>query len=95
MLRDLIALLSLEIMTLTEIQDAMMSLKGLSRSKSHSMLDELGRAGYIKPTSWNVGAATYQGWMSSKVGVSYWIGDLDTIPASIVRVVETMKSVRG
>jgi len=94
MLRDIMGLLCLQVMNLTEIQDAMMSLKGLSRQKVHTMLDELARAGYIKPTSWSIDGAVYQGWVAGKVGVFYWIGDPDTIPVSLARVVEIMKSAR-
>jgi hypothetical protein len=90
MLRDIVALVAVAPMTLQEIQDAMLSLKGLSRGKIVDMLDELARPGFIKVTSWSLDNRTYQGWIASKKGVAFWIKNADDIPASIAMVAQTI-----
>lgn len=90
MLRDIVALVATTPMTLMEIQDAMLSLKGLSRTKVRDMLDELSRPGFIRVTSWSMDSRPLQGWIASKKGVAFWIKDPEGIPATIALVAQTI-----
>lgn len=95
MLRDIVALVTIAPMTLMEVQDAMLSLKGLSRSKVSDMLDELSRPVYIKVTSWTLDDHTQMGYVASKKGIHFWIKKAEAIPASIALVAQTISYVKG
>jgi hypothetical protein len=93
MLRDIVALTSITPMTLVEIQDAMLSLKGLSRGKVSDMVNELTRPGYVRVASWNIDGGVHLGYQSSPKGVVFWIKNPENIPASLALVAQTISYV--
>lgn len=94
MLRDIVALVATTPMILSEVQDAMLAVKGLSRTKVMDMLEELSRPGFIKVTSWTLDDIVQQGWIASEKGVAFWIKDPELIPASIALVASTISYVK-
>jgi hypothetical protein len=92
MLRDLVAILSLNAMSLMMIQDTMLRLRGLSRGKVMEMMNQLQRAGDIKETVGTVGGVTVHGWTTTDQGVALWLrGTRMDIPARIVQAASTMR----
>jgi len=94
MMRDVVASLALRPLNLTMLQDAMMRLRGITRRKTHQMLEELERAGDVKPTSGTIGGEVVAGYSATEKGVHFWLGGTRKgIPAGIVRVLPTMTRV--
>ena len=93
MIRDVVAALALRPMNLTQTQDAMMRLRGITRRKTHQMMEELERAGDIKPTSGTISGNVIMGYSATDRGVHFWLeGSRRSIPAGLVRVLPTMVS---
>ena len=91
MMRDVVAALALRPMNLTQTQDAMMRLRGITRRKTHQMMEELERAGDIKPTSGTISGNVIMGYSATDRGVHFWLaGGRRSIPAGLVRVLPTM-----
>lgn len=91
MMRDVVATLSLRPLNLTQLQDAMMRLRGITRAKTHQMLGELERAGDVKPTSGTISGEIIMGYSATSKGVHFWLPKgRKTIPAGIVRVLPTL-----
>lgn len=87
MMRDLVAALAMSPLNLTQLQDAMMRLRGITRAKTHQMLGELERAGDVKPTSGLISGEIIMGYTATAKGVHFWIPKgRKTIPVGIVRV---------
>lgn len=85
------AILAIRPLNLTQLQDALMRLRGITRRKTHQMLEELERAGDVKPVSGMVGGKVIAGFSSTDRGVHYWLeGTRKGIPAGVVRVLPTM-----
>ncbi len=94
MMRDIVACLALRPMNLTQTQDAMMRLRGLSRNKVIEMMSQLESAGDLKPTSGRISGVEIAGTTATDRGVHFWLdGSRGNIPASIVRVLPIMVSV--
>jgi len=94
MMRDVVAMLALRPLNLTQLQDALMRLRGITRRKTHQMLEELERAGDVKPVSGLIGGEVVAGYSSTEKGVHFWLGGTRKgIPAGVVRVLPTMTSV--
>jgi len=91
MMRDVVAMLSLRPMNLTQTQDALMRLRGITRQKTHQMMEELQRAGDIKPVSGRVGGEVIAGYSTTGQGVHFWLGGRRSgIPAGVVLVLPTL-----
>jgi len=91
MMRDLVAVLAMRPLNLTQTQDALMRLRGITRAKTHQMMGELERAGDIKPTSGTISGEIIMGYSATSKGIHFWIPKgRKTIPAGIVRVLPTM-----
>lgn len=94
MMRDVVAMLSLRPLNLTQLQDALMRMRGITRRKTHEMLEELERAGDVKPVSGLVGGEVIAGYSATDRGVHFWLeGTRKGIPAGVVRVLPTMTPV--
>ena len=93
-MRDVVAMLALRPLNLTQLQDALMRLRGITRRKAHEMLEELERAGDVKPVSGVVAGDVIAGYSSTDRGVHFWLGGTRKgIPAGVVRVLPTMAPV--
>lgn len=94
MMRDVVAMLAMRPLNLTQLQDGLMRLRGITRRKTHEMLEELHRAGDVKPVSGRVGGEVIAGYAASDKGVHYWLGGTRKgIPAGVVLVLPTMTPV--
>lgn len=94
MMRDVIAMFAIRPMNLTQAQDAMMRLRGITRRKTHQMIEELERALDIKPTSGTLKGELVMGYTATEQAVHFWLGGSRlNIPAGIVRVLPTMTPV--
>lgn len=94
MMRDVVACLAMSPLNLTQLQDAMMRLRGITRRKTHQMLEELERAGDVKPTSGTISGEVIMGYAATVKGVHFWLGGTRKgIPAGIVRVLPIIVSV--
>ncbi|GAI00383.1 unnamed protein product [marine sediment metagenome] len=90
-LRDVVAVLSLEWMSTFQVQIAMRRLWALKNKTTRDILEELeaGRSvGQVKDEE----TQSFM-WASTLTGVAFWIGDVDSIPVSIVKVAVTSASV--
>lgn len=91
MMRDVVAILSIRPLNLTQLQDALMRLRGITRQKTIQMLEELERAGDVKPVSGLVGGEVIAGYSSTDRGVHFWLeGTRKGIPVGVVRVLPTL-----
>lgn len=91
MMRDIVAVLAMRPLNLTQTQDALMRLRGITRAKTHQMMGELERAGDIKPTSGTISGEIIMGYSATDKGIHYWIPKgRKTIPVGVVRVLPTL-----
>ena len=91
-LRDVVAVLSLEWMSTFQVQIAMRRLWALKNKTTRDILEELeaGRSvGQVKDEE----TQSFM-WASTLTGVAFWIGDVESIPVSIVQVASTSASVK-
>ena len=92
-MRDVVACLAMYPLNLTQLQDAMMRLRGITRQKTHQMLLELERAGDVKPTSGTISGEIVMGYGATAKGVHFWIPKgRKTIPVGLVRVLPSTPS---
>lgn len=92
LLREVLAVISLRWLTLSQVQDIMVGLQGLTHGKTLTLLSELERAGYAQQARddedkiWK--------YASTPRGAKWWLpkGDPGAIPAEIVEAVMTTDS---
>lgn len=87
MLRDAVAILSLQWMSTSDFQIAMRRVWALKNNTSRDMLDELEQGGAVAQEK-DEKAGAYK-WGATRQGVAFWILKTDRIPAGIVQVVLT------
>lgn len=92
LLRDLLAVCSLKWLTTSQVQDVMMTLHGITRSKTLSLLIELERPAYVHQER-DEKDKEYK-WGATPKGVSSWLpmGTPAAIPAGIVQAVSIIAS---
>lgn len=88
-LRDVVALVSMNTLTNDQLQDAMLKLRGITRPKVNELIEDLNRAGALKQVAGTFGGIERWGWSATENGVKYWIGSRTDIPARIVEVAST------
>lgn len=86
-LRDTVAVLSLEWMTTSQIQMAMRRLWALKNNTTRDILEELESEGSISQER-DEKDQIYK-WGASRDGVKFWILGTENIPAGIVQVAST------
>lgn len=91
MLRDAVAVLSLEWMTTSQFQVAMRRTWALKNTTSRDMLDEL-EGGRSIVQERDEKAQVYK-WGATREGVAFWIVKTDRIPAGLVQVASASASV--
>ena len=84
MLRDAVAVLSLEWMSTSQFQVAMRRIWALKNSTSRDMLEEL-EGGRSIAQEKDEKAGVYK-WGATREGVAFWLVKTDRIPAGIVQV---------
>jgi len=87
MLRDSVAVLSLEWMTTTQFQIAMRRIWALKNSTSRDILEELELGRSVKQDQDD--KTKIFKWGATRAGVKFWILSVDRIPAGIVQVART------
>lgn len=92
MIRDLVAILSLNSMNLVMIQDSMFRLRGLTRPKVLELLQELQRAGDVKEVVGESQGIQIHAWTATDQGVALWLNNSrKSIPARLAMVASTMR----
>ena len=89
-LRDLVACLALDWMSTSQLQIAMRRLYALKNSTTRDMLEELEQEKSVRQSKDPQGAFS---WEATKSGVAFWVGQTKAIPASVVLVASTSRSV--
>jgi len=92
-LRDMVAVLSLEWMTTSQVQMAMRRLWALKNNTTRDILEELESEGAIVQERDD--KSQIFKWGSSREGVAFWILGTDRIPAGIVQVASTTSFALG
>lgn len=85
-LRDVVALVSMNTLTNNQIQDAMLKLRGITRPKVNELIEDLNRAGALKQVAGTFQGIERWGWSATENGVNYWLGKRTNIPVRIVEV---------
>lgn len=91
MLRDSVAVLSLEWMTTSQFQIAMRRIWALKNSTSRDILEELEMGRSVRQDQDD--KSKIFKWGATREGVKFWILTVDRIPAGIVQVARTTASV--
>jgi hypothetical protein len=91
MLRDAVAVLSLEWMTTSQFQVAMRRIWALKNTTSRDMLEELEGGRSVKQER-DEKAQVFK-WGATRDGVKFWIVSVDRIPAGVVQVAQSTASV--
>jgi len=86
-LRDVVAVLSLEWMNTSQVQMAMRRLWALKNNTTRDILEELESEGAIKQER-DEKSQIYK-WGATREGVKFWILGTENIPAGVVQVVLT------
>ena len=89
-LRALVACLALDWMSTSQAQIAMRRLYALKNSTTRDMLEELEQEKSVKQSKDPQGKFS---WEATPSGVSFWVGKTSFIPASVVQVALTSRSV--
>jgi len=89
LLREIVAVVSLRWLTLSQVQDIMVGLQGLTHGKTLTLLSELERAEYVHQQRRE--DSNQWMWGSTPKGAKWWLpkGTPASIPAGIVEAVET------
>lgn len=90
MLRDIVALLSLRSMSVMQLQDCLLNLRGLTRNKVRELMEDLERAKAIKQVTGQVQGIVQHGWAATDFGVAYWVKSRQGIPVRIAQVAATL-----
>ena len=92
MMREVVAYLSLHWMTSTQIQDAMLLHRGLTRKKTNELLGDLESTECIIQERYKE-KGEYM-WGATPLGVDIWLRTKKVIPAGIVQAAQRIKDVR-
>jgi len=90
MLRALVACLALDWMNTSQVQISMRRLYALKNTTTRDMLEELEEEKSVRQSKDPLGAFS---WEATPSGVAFWVGKTKDIPALIVQVAETSRSV--
>lgn len=95
LLRDVVAVISLRWLTLSQVQDAMVGLQGMTHGKTLQLLSELERAGYVHQQRREDSKQWM--WGATPKGAKSWLpkGTPAAIPAHIVEAVQDISNADG